>query len=122
MASVAVGQRYRVKEPFSALCVWWYDTVAIQADYSDSAETELPAGSGFRVAELETAEIPFIRCELDAPEPVRTRVLPKDLLGWRGWFNRIGTRVVGFAVLLSQEQIEARCELSDEAEGQGCKQ
>ena len=98
---------YRSNGTMPVLYVWWYDTVAILDDYSDSYGSDLPAGEEFTIMEGDENGVEFY-CRPRRSRRLRKRVLPKgtqirNLFCWPRHF--------GFIV--TSDRIHEKCIRSD---------
>lgn len=109
------GRMYRVRESCVVTCCWWYDTVAILADYSAAADATVDPGTVMTVVSVSSKRPGVVYCELDriAETAARKRVLPSP---WRfggatAWLSRwFYGRIVDFHVETTQEVLNSCCE------------
>jgi hypothetical protein len=103
---LAVGQRYRTREPLNIVCWWWYDTAAILDDYSDSCESVLPAGEAFTVRQIPDEAPDRILCDLDYAKRLKRLLIPKG----RQIKILLGCYPTPYQVEISRADIESKCE------------
>ena len=106
---IDLGHRFETLVPLSVSCWWWYDTVAILADYSDWAQVELPPGSRLTVVEVLPAESESVMCELDDAEPIQRRVLPAWHFSWWGRLKNLGSKIVDFKIQIGCAALKRNC-------------
>jgi hypothetical protein len=104
---ITAGQQYRTREAIPVVCVWWYDTVAILADYSDTCEATLPAGKSFTVREVGAGpKEGRVLCELHGAEDLKARLIPEGRQIRSFW-----CKPTEYCVELSAADFASKCDL-----------
>src|ERR1035437_5475860 len=104
---VGAGQRYTTRELIIVQCIWWYDTAAILADYSDACEATLPAGEPFTIREVGEGPVEGrVLCDLDRAEVLKEHLIPKGRQ-----IKNLWCRPTPYCIEMSESDLNSKCKL-----------
>ncbi len=110
MSAIVVGQRYRTLNRIAVRCWWWYDTVAILADYSDCTGATLERNRSLTVVDIDSQDRSRIFCTVDDGGVLERQVVPTRYKPYR-WWRIMSLTYVGFQVEVAASDLERNCEL-----------